>query len=230
MPNISLITLAGIPGVNQAAMTQNNANACGAYAIIGASGAFGIFPRVAHLAYANAGPQAVNNNSAIALFDTYHQLSAAAYTITGILNNAIPNPPAAVVPELLAAGNVYNSPAAMAKVAMDLGRPAPHINTQAAGFAHLNALYPNERARCNGVVGAANVNVAAGAYAAPGAQFTHVVCVQVIGGGLHWVAQGSDGMFYDPADGSLNNPWAPVNTGDAMGANYVFAGLWMVIS
>jgi hypothetical protein len=228
MPNISLITLVGIPGVNQAAMTQNNPNACGAYAIIGAAGAFGIFPRIANLAYANAGPQVVNNNAMTALPNTYHQLSAAAYTITGILNDNMAAIP--VVPELLAAGNVYNSPAAMAQVAIDLGRPAPHINAQPFGFANLNALYPGERARCVGVVGAGNVNVAAGAYAAPGLNQTHVVCVQVVGGGLHWVAQGSNGLFYDPADGSLNNNWAPVNTGDPMGPNYAFAGLWVVIS
>jgi hypothetical protein len=226
MPNINLITLAGIPGVNQAAMTQNNPNACGAYAITGATGAFGIFPRVANLAYANAGLQAVNNLSATTLADNYHQISAAVYTITGILNNNMAAVP--VVPELLTAGNVYNSPAAMAQVAIDLGRPAPQINAQAVGFANLNALYPNERGRCNAVVGAGNVAVAAPAYAAPAAGNTHIVCVTA-GGGLHWVAQGSDGLFYDPADGSVNNAWAPVNTGDAMGA-YTFAGLWIVIS
>ena len=230
MPNISLANLAGIPGVDQAAMTQNNPNACGAYAIIGAVGAFDVFPLVADLAYANAGPEAVDNQSASALADDYHQLSAAAYTVTGILNDNIPNPPGAVVPELLAAGNVYNSPAAMAQVTMNLGRVAPQINVQAAGYVLLNTLYPGETPRCTGVVGAGNVDVAAGAYAAPGANETHVVCVQVNGGGLHWVAQGSDGQFYDPADGSLNNAWAPVNTGDAMGANYTFSGLWMVIS
>ncbi|MDO5970012.1 hypothetical protein Q4Q35_09335 [Flavivirga aquimarina] len=230
MPDISLANLAGIPGVDQAAMTQNNPNACGAYTIIGAVGAFDVFPLVADLAYANLGPQAVDNASATALADNYHQLSAAVYTITGILNDDIPNPPGAVVPELLAAGNVYNSPAAMAQVAINLGRVAPQINVQAAGYMLLNTLYPGETPRCTGVVGAGNVDVAAGDYAAPGANETHVVCVQVNGGGLHWVAQGSDDQFYDPADGSLNNAWAPVNTGDAMGVNYTFSGLWMVIS
>lgn len=229
MPNINLVTLAGIPGVDQAAMTQNNANACGAYAIIGAVGAFTVFPRIAHLAYANAGPQAVNNQSATALADDYHQLSASAYTITGILNNAIPHPPAAIIPELLTAGNVYNSPAAMAQVAMNLGRAAPQINAQPAGYAVLNSLYPGETGRCTAVVGAPNVNIVAGAYAAPLALQANVVCVQVAGGGLHWVAQGSDGFFYDPANGSVNNAWAPVNTGDPMGAFYTFAGLWLVI-
>jgi len=227
MTNITLATLAGIPGVNQATMKQTGPYNCGAYAIIAAVGAHGAFPQAAALAYANGGPQIVNNNANTHLADNYTQLSAAAYTVTGILNNAPGNP---VVPELLAAGHVYNSPAAMAQVAMNLGRPAPQINAQAAGFANLSALYPNERARCNGVVGAVNVNVAAGPYAAPAANATHVVCVAVAGGGLHWLAQGSDGRFYDPDDGSLNNAWAPVNTGDAMGPHYTFAGLWMSIT
>ncbi|AUP80213.1 hypothetical protein [Flavivirga eckloniae] len=230
MPNISLVTLAGIPGIDQAAMTQNDPNACGAYVIIGSVGAFGIFPLVTDLAYTNEGPQEVDNASATALADDYHQLSAKAYMVTGILNNNIPEQPAAVVPELLAAGNVYNSPAAMAQVAIDLGRPAPQINAQAAGYAFLNVLYPRETPRCVEVVGDANVDIDAGDYAAPGAGQTHAVCVQVNGGGLHWVAQGSDGQFYDPDDGSLNNNWEPVHTGDPMGVNYAFTGLWMVIS
>ncbi len=227
MTNITLATLAGIPEVNQAAIVQNSPDSSGAYAIIAAVGAHGAFPQAAALAYANGGPQVVNNNANIYAADNYTQLSAAVYMLTGILNNAAGTP---VVPELLAAGHAYNSPAAMAQVAMSLGRPAPQINAQAAGFADLNARYPNEWARCNGVVGAVNVNVAAGPYAAPAANATHVVCVTAIGGGLHWLAQGSDGRFYDPSDGSLNNAWAPVNTGDAMGSGiYTFAGLWMSI-
>jgi len=225
MPNISLVTLAGIPGVSQAEMTQPHANDCGAYAVIGAVGAHGAFPRVAPLSYVNAGPQPVNNHSQTAVADTYSRLSGKAYSITGILN--IPTGAVPVNPQLLTAGSAYNSPAAMAKVAMDLGRVAPNINAQAAGFAPLSALYPGEQARCAGVVGQGNVNVNAGNYAAPAANDTHIVCVHA-GGGLHWVAQGSDGHFYDPANGSINNVWTPVHTNDPMG-NYTFAGLWIVI-
>ncbi len=118
----------------------------------------------------------------------------------------------------------------MAKAVIDLGRPAPRINAQAAGFAILTAIYPGERARCVGVVTAANVNTAAGAHAVPALTETHLICVNVNGGGLHWVAQGSDGLCYDPGDGNLNHNWAPVNTGDAMGPNYTFSGLWIVVS
>lgn len=225
MPNIDLVTLGGIPGVNQETMTQVGANECGAYAIIGAVGAYGVFPVVEALVYGNPGPQLVANNSATTLADNFTQLSTAAYAITGILNNAAGVP---VVPELLTAGNVYNSPAAMAQVAINLGRPNPQINVQPTGFIPLSARYPGEQARCTGVVGAANVNVAAGNYAAPGPAATHVVCVSV-GGGLHWVAQGSNGNFYDPANGTINNIWAPVNTGDLMGP-YTFTGLWIVIT
>lgn len=227
MPNITLVTLNGIPGVDQASMTQESENSCGAYAIIAGVGALGVFPCRALLTYADAGPQAVNNGAITAVANNYTQLAAAAYLVTGILNP--PGLVQPVVPELSAAGNAYNSPAAMAKVAIDLGRPAPRINVQHAGYQALSALYPGERGRCNQVVGAANVNVAAGNYAIPGAGETHLICVNSGGGALHWVAQGSNGNCYDPADGSLNNYWVPVNTGDAMGP-YTFTGLWMVIS
>jgi hypothetical protein len=231
MPNISLMTLGGIPDIGIAnAMTQNNANACGAYAVIGAVGAFEIFPDDFNLAYENAGPEFVNNNAQILGTDNFHQLSAAAYIVTGILN--IPGMVVPVVPELHTDGNVYNSPAAMAKVAMDLGRPAPQINVQAAGFAELNALYPEEEQRCIHVVGVGNVNTNAPGYLQPAANETHLICVNVNLGGLHWIAQGSDGLFYDPADGLTNHNSSlvyPINTGTPIGAAYTFSGLWMVI-
>lgn len=232
MPNITIGgggTLSGIPGVlNAGTMTQAGANDCGAYALVAAVGAHGVFPVNANtpLAYVNAGPQAVNLNAAVAAAHTYPQLSAQVYAITGILNNAAGAVP--VVPELLAAGNVYNSPAAMAQVAMNLGRTV-QINVQAAGFGPLNNLYPGEQARCTAVVGGGNVDVNAGAYGAPAPNETHVVCVDT-GGGLHWLARGTNGDFYDPANGTLNNNWAPTNTGDPLGGNYTFTGLWMVIT
>jgi hypothetical protein len=233
MPGITLQTLGGIPGIQQPGdLQQNGTNNCGAYAIIAAVGAFGAFPQNAGLAYAavtqGPPPVAVMRNSNVAVGNTFPQLCAGAYSITGILNpppqNLVFGP---VNPELLVAGNGYNSPAAMAGVAVDLGRPVPSINVQPLGFAVLAALYPGEQRRCELVVGVGNVNVNAGPYAPPGANETNVVCVNA-GAGLHWLAQGSDGNFYDPADGSLNNAWNPQNTGDQMGP-YTFAGLWMVI-
>lgn len=225
MPDINLVNLNGIPGLSQVTMIQANDNDCGAYAIIAAVGAHRGFPMISNLAYNSPGPQLVNVNAVTAIADTYPQLSAHVYSITGILNNAGNMMP--VVPELLAAGNVYNSPAAMAQVAMNLGRQVS-INVQEAGFIALNALYPNEKCRCEAIVGPGNVNVAAGNYAAPGPQETHVVCVKTEEG-FHWLASGSNGDFYDPADGTLNNNWNPVNTNDPMGMQYVFTGLWMEI-
>jgi hypothetical protein len=230
MPSINLDTLAGIPGVNQAAMSQKSPYACGAYAIIGAVGAHGVFPMEAALAYANVGPQPVDNKGNTAKENDYHELSAAAYKVTGILNN-VGKINEAVNPELLTAGNVHNSPAAMAKVAIDLGRKAPKINMQEDGFKALSSSYPLAKARCEGVVGKANIDLKALNYTAPEKGTTHVVCVAHENNPkvLHWVAQGSDGNFYDPHDGSINNDWTPKGPRSKMG-NYIFTGLWMVIS
>ena len=126
MPDISLNTLKGIPGVKKEAMQQNSDNACGAYAIIAAVGAFGVFPVEKKLSYANNGPESVNKEGNTKKEDDYHKLSAAAYVVTGILNNASGTP---VSLELKASGNVYNSPAAMAKVALDFGKKV-EINVQ----------------------------------------------------------------------------------------------------
>ena len=189
-------------------------------------GAHGVFPVEKKLSYANNGPESVNKEGNTKKEDDYHKLSAAAYAVTGILNNASGIP---VSPELKASGNVYNSPAAMAKVALDFGKEV-EINVQEAGLQVLSALYPNEKGRCEEVVGGSKVDAKAGDYSKPSGDQTNLVCVSVGGGGLHWVAQGSDGNFYDPGDGSLNNKWNPKNANDNMGGNYQFSGLWMVIS
>ena len=242
MPNITAGNIGAIPGgLAPAAMTQPaGSDMCGAYALVAAVGAHGgVFPVAAAapvpLAYADP-VTGVATAAAINAADTYHQLSAAVYAVTGILNNAAPGPAGAVVPELIAAGGVYNSPAAMAQVAINLGR-AVQINALAPGFAFLNALYPGAQARCIAVVGAANVNVAAGPYAAPGAAATQLVCVSTAllgaGGGLHWLARGTNGNFYDPANGTLANAWvapaAPMALNTPVGP-YFFTGLWMDIT
>lgn len=36
--------------------------------------------------------------------------------------------------------------------------------------------------------------------------------------GLAWLAHGSNGQFYGPDNGTLSNIWAPLKTGDPMGA------------
>ncbi|ROQ24196.1 hypothetical protein [Gallaecimonas pentaromativorans] len=226
MPNINLTTLAWVPNVNQASMTQpEDSNQCGAFALVAAVGAFGAFTANTVVSYQNAGPGPVNNQETITTELDFTGLSQRVYNVTGILNHDLPAPD----PELINGGD-YNSPAAMAKVIADLGRPQPRVNVQQDGYQLLNALYPGETARCQQVVGAGNVNTDAGQYGAPANGETHIVCVNVNDGGLHCLARGSDGHFYDPADGTLNNNWNPVNTGDAMGAHYTFSGLWIVIT
>ncbi|MCP4884232.1 MAG: hypothetical protein GY908_10620, partial [Flavobacteriales bacterium] len=69
----------------------------------------------------------------------------------------------------------------------------------------------------------------AGFYSKPKEDETHLVCVSSEQGGLNWVAQGSNGCFYDPTDGSISNMWDPKEAGNSMG-RYIFTGLWVVIS
>lgn len=229
MPNISLTTLREIPYVNKAAMTQSNPNACGAYALIGAVGAFGIFPAINILSFVSIGPESIMKAGTIKQGDDYHALSLSIYGITGVLNIQDPTIPPPVAPELLNAGNVYNSPAAMLSAIIDFGVFQVKIFAQKKGFAAINKLYPGAKQRCINLVTTANVNVNAALYAKPAAKQTKIVCVNKNDGTIHWVAQGSDGYFYDPLNGKVNNTWTPRKTGDAMG-NYTFSGLWIEIT
>jgi len=224
MPNINTQTLNGIPNISELAMTQPEGSLrCGAYALIGAIGAFGKFPNNLNITYADNGPEEVNNQSTFNQDMDYIHLAETVYTVTGILN--VPT----AVPELISAGNMYNSLAAMAQVAINLGMQIPTINVLSTAYDTLRHYYPNEENRCVGVVGGGNVITNVATYAAPQENQTHVVCVSNADGSLHWIAQGSDGNFYDSANGSVDNQWNPVNYGDAIG-DYLFAGLWIVIS
>jgi len=224
MPNINTQTLNGIPDISQLAMTQPEGSLrCGAYALVGAVGAFGIFPNNLHIEYSDNGPEEVNNQSTFNQNMDYMHLAGAVYTVTGILN--VPT----AVPELISSGDMYNSLAAMAQVAINLGMQIPTINVLSTAYGTLSTAYPNEESRCVGVVGIDNVISNVATYAAPQENQTHVLCVSNADGSLHWIAQGSDGNFYDSANGSVNNQWNPINYGDAMG-DYFFAGLWIVIS
>lgn len=221
MPNITLNTLAGISGLNAGnqvvQMTQAaHANDCGAYALVAATGAFGRPPVQANtaIAYNDIHGQLTSAN-------TFGQLAASVYALTGILNPVMPPNP-----ELVLNGG-YNSPAALAQVALTLGR-AVSVNITAAGFLVLGALYPAEQTRCNAVVGPANLHIGTAAapvnYAAPGLGETQIVCVQTNGGSLHWLARGSDCNYYDPANGSLGNAW-----GNLQASGYTFTGLWLTL-
>lgn len=228
MPNINLTTLSAIPEVNQIAMTQVNAATSGAYAITAAVGAFGVFPQVAYLSYgALQLSGSVYNTAVTALDNNYQQLSSAVYQITGILNNNIPHHPP-ILPEYIDA-NGYNSIAAMARVAIQLGRPAPIINAQPAGYGQFNIAYTTDFSNCYELVGNHNVDVSANIYTSPTESSTHILLVNNMVN-PHWVVQGSDGLFYDPADGSLNNDWGTTSSfGEKLGPKYIFAGIWIVI-
>lgn len=230
MPNITLATLAGInnlTALNQVAqMTQAQVNGCGAYALVAATGAFGNppVPLATNITY--------NGNAQTLLpADAFPQLAAKVYALTGILNPAFPPIPAN--PELVP-NNGYNSPAAMAQVALALGR-AVIINITQAGYAALSPVYPGEYGRCVAVVGAPNVHVGTAMapvnYAAPMAGETQIINVDNGGGGLHMLSRGSDGNYYDPANGSLGNAWGdPTLPGFNAASGYTFTGLWLVLS
>ena len=105
MPNITLATLAGINGLNAnpvPQMTQAQVNGCGAYALVAAAGAFGNPPVAVNTNIAYNG-----NNQQLTVADTFRQLAAKVYALTGILNPLFP--PIQANPELVA-NNGYNSP------------------------------------------------------------------------------------------------------------------------
>ncbi|MEH2237064.1 hypothetical protein [Nostoc sp.] len=242
MANINITTLDGIDSlrVNTVAqMTQVNQNHCGAYALVAAIGAFGRFPvQVGGLpiAYQNAGPFPVARNAVLMPTNTYAQLAALVYQVVGILN-LLPNPLVfPVTPELGNGLNLYNSPAAIASVAMQIGAPLPQltvrVDTSAAGL-QLLQFYPNEVQRCQCAVGMANVNETGTAvYALPALNQTQIVCVQA-NHNLHWVVRGSNGQWYDPGTGLMNNQWNVdvVNNTIIAGMNvvYQFSGVWLTI-
>jgi hypothetical protein len=229
MPDITLATLSGINGLNadnQAVqMAQAQANGCGAYALVAATGAFGNPPVVADTPIAYNG-----NNAELTPADTFPLLAGNVYALTGILNpSRLVNQAA---PELVDA-NGYNSPAAMAQIALTLGRQV-NVNITQLGFEILDPLYPGEQERCTAVVGAGNVHIGTAEapvnYAAAQPGETQIICVQT-NFGLHMVARGSDGNYYDPGNGSLGNDWGDPDAGGFFAAsNYTFTGLWLVLS
>jgi hypothetical protein len=230
MPNITLATLAGINGLNGgnqvAQMTQAQLNGCGAYALVAAAGAFGNPPVAVNTNIAYNG-----NNQQLTAADTFPQLAAKVYALTGILNPLFPPIPAN--PELVP-NNGYNSPAALAQVAVTLGRHVT-VNITQAGNAALSPVYPGEYGRCVAVVGGGNVHVGTALapvnYAAPQVGETHIISVDNGGGGLHMLARGYDGNYYDPGHGTLGNNWGnPTLPGFNAASGYTFAGLWLVLS
>lgn len=242
MPNINLANASfanippGITIANQVAtLTQNAANACGAYALVAAVEAFPTFPRNAQITYLGQNPLTIS--SAITVINTFPQIASAVYALSGILN------PPPVPPELIPVAppniypiNGYNSLAVLAAAAIALGRNTI-IYATLAGFAALGGFYPGEQARCIAVVGGGNVQIGTAIapvnYQQPAPTQTQVIVVANVGGGLHFIARGSDGGYYDPGNGSLGNMWGNPDLQGfqaATGGNYNFGGVWMTIN
>lgn len=188
-------------------------NECGAYALTAALAAFALWPENTIIAYGE-------NNNVIVQDDDFVSAKDKIYGLTGILN---PDGGDNV------AGGGYNSPAAMAAVAMDFAHTVS-VNITAAGLYALGALYPDEQAACVAVVGAANVHTD-GVYVDPADGQVQLICVFSGPQALHILARGSDGRYYDPATGVRNNDWGnPTAEQFEAFSGYEFAGLWLVIS
>ncbi len=251
MPEINLNTLNNFPEINANTvqqMTQNNQNACGAFALVAAVGAFGVFP--INLQIAQNLNQFALIFGLIARNYRFRELAEAVYQLSGILN---PNPAlgneivALQMPNIYPTGG-YNSLAVLAGVARSLGRQVS-INATQEGFQNLAQQYPGERARCEAVVGQQNVHVGTPQnpvnYQVPAIEATQVIVV--IGNAgmpnrtLHIVARGSvdannTSTYYDPGTGMLglnwgdpDNPDFPLNTAHT-GTAYNFGEVWMTIT
>ncbi|MFA3763038.1 hypothetical protein V1951_22680 [Yersinia sp. 2544 StPb PI] len=188
-------------------------NECGAYALTATLAAFALWPESTIITYGE-------NNNVIQQDDDFINAKDKIYGLTGILN---PDGGANV------AGGGYNSPAAMAAVAIDFARVVS-VNITAAGLYALGALYPAEQAACVAVVGEPNVHTDA-VYVEPAHGQVQLICVASGPQALHMLARGSDGLYYDPATGVRDNDWGnPTAELFEQLSGYEFVGLWLVIS
>ncbi|NEY26833.1 hypothetical protein G4V03_01615 [Escherichia coli] len=188
-------------------------NACGAYVLTAALAALVGWPNNRQISY---GTQV----RIILAQDTFAVAAGKVFAVTGIL----PPPDEDVVPP----DGGYNSPAAMAKVACDFGLEVV-INVTHAAYAVLGTLYPNELQNCLSVVGA-EVLLNAEYSNDIGESELQLLCVDNGSGGLHFIARGSNGLYYDPATGIRTLNWGDPTLAAFVESGYVFSGLWMVIS
>ena len=230
MPNINLKTLEHLFPPDHKPVAADikqpkGSSLCGAYALVGAVGAFGNNINDKTLHYDDSGPESVSRTGNLKGVTNVHDRSNVVYQVTGILNNSPP-------PELIQEGkDLGNSPAAMAEVGLQLGMRVD-IHAQKPAMAQLLKIYPGAERRCIKAVGEEHADSNAGPYAPPGESETHMILVQrKSNDNMHWLAQGSDGMFYDPIDGSTTHTWQPKNFLDHLRkSDYVFLGLWLVVS
>ncbi|EEQ05490.1 hypothetical protein [Yersinia bercovieri] len=188
-------------------------NECGAYALTATLAAFADWPESTIITY-------LENTNVIYQVDDFVTAKTKIYGLTGILN---PDGGANV------ANEGYNSPAAMAAVAMDFTRTAS-VSITTAGLFALGMLYPHEQVACEAVVGQQNVHTDAD-YTDPNVGQVQLICVASGPQALHMLARGSDGLYYDPATGIRNNDWGnPTLAEFQQQSGYEFAGLWLTIS
>ena len=189
-------------------------NACGAYVLTASLATLVGWPNNWQIGY---GGQV----RVILAQDTFAVAAGKVFQVTGIL----PPPGEDIVPP----DGGYNSPAAMAKVAYDFGLDVV-INVTHEAYEALGALYPNELQNCLNVAG---VEVLLNAeYSNDIADNAlQLLCVDNGFGGLHFVARGSNGLYYDPATGVRSLDWGdPQLMTFVINSGYAFSGLWLVLT
>ena len=191
---------------------QSKANNCGAYALAAIAETFGVLPVEKDIKLIHD-----SRNSTLTKEQTKEEAVDSIYMITG---NLSPNGKYTSDP------NGTNSPSALSYVARQLGLIVD-VKVTTDCLKNLIPFYPGELDRCRNQ--ANSVDVSATNYVVPTADEIPLICVANHFKSLHWIVQGNDGLYYDPAVGTNDNLWAsPEATGSSIGCDYMWAGLWMV--
>lgn len=198
-------------------------NACGAYCVAACLDAFGRQPVAAFDLDYNVPGTAVRRHSIIPSHATRDVFGRQIYVITGLLDLNPALAGAAAAAQYRREPDFYNAPSAMTWVARQLGSNVT-VNVLPGVFAAVTAAFPSEQ---NMITAAGGVVNGAAAYAPPGANEVQLLLVN---NSTHWVARGSNGLYYDPADGVNTHTWVnPGGAGTALGP-HTFSGLWMSVT
>ncbi|MEM1182496.1 MAG: hypothetical protein AAGM22_29380 [Acidobacteriota bacterium] len=189
---------------------------CGAYSLTAALAAHEVLPLEAgrrRLVFQTG--ETLRISEVLAGF-SYHQTAQRFFNLTGVLNPKRVTAPGAQEPELQPSGG-FNSPAALASIALGFGLEV-RIRIHQCALASLGQMFPGEEERCIAAVGEDQIEriwIGGGDQFIdlPGDEQTQLICAAT-NSGLHWVARGSNGAFYDPSNGEvwdgedwdLNNP------------------------
>ena len=242
-----------MPNLNFNAAQPFGSNACGAYALTAALRAI---PSVANVAYPitlyHSTPRTRILTPSITIdgTETDHILARKIYKITGDLEiiGTLANGMTVTYED---GPDLQNSPSSIAYVARQFGLTVtvntianavqatapPVAGGQPASMSQqitsgLLGAFTDEVRRC---MLSATVNAPGGNgtitgvdYADPQPNEVHLLCV-VRNGAMHWLTRGANG-FYDPGTGNLDNTWTITLGGAMTGGNYVFTGIWIVLS